>query len=1044
MMIVTSWFSFSLTFFIIVSISIWNVLTEEKKQLLHFETAAVQQSKQLQSYVQHVMQSKDFKNINKVLDIFGKNNPSINKIYLITDNGFKLGSYDKGIDVILPWEKESTIQYLYTKQASLKLILEKNDIVKESTEFTQNVSFVTFIIIIINYTLFILMRRSYRQSLELERSQVSLKRHHRAIEETPAIVIITDNFLNIEYVNKAFEVIVGYSKEDVLGKNISFLQCEHPDQFKVGQNEINSAVLQTWSGKILNYKKDGSIFWVSASISPVKDTIGNLCNFVLIQEDITEYKKVEDELSKYRENLEELINEKTASINAIVDTAVDAIITIDSQGAVLLFNHAAEKMFGYKNNEILGKNITIVMPEPHRTKHDQYLHNYIKTNKAKILGKSREVKGIRKNGDEFPILLSISKMEVGNKIRFTGILRDISAQKLAEEELIQARNNAESARQIAEESTRVKAAFLANMSHEIRTPMNAIIGFSELCLLDTSISPDITKNLKTIHNSAKSLLGIINDILDVSKLDSGKFALENVAFHLPNMLKELLNTLQHIASINTLLLTMEYHKEVPVRVNGDPTRLRQVLLNLVGNAIKFTHEGEVNIIVEMSETPGFLHFSIKDTGIGMSPEQIDKVFESFTQADGSTTRRFGGTGLGTNIAKQIIELMEGEIHIESEEGEGSTFSFTAHLPAYEGDEACLYEEELNLGDEYVSPRLFRILVAEDLEANATLVKLRLGTMGHTVHWVKNGREAVDAFEILPYDIVLMDVQMPEMDGLEATRGIRSIEEQSGGHIPILALTASVMREDHKLCYAAGMDGVVAKPIDFSKLFHEMEKVVAEGVGEQNCLLDEEKKQLSLIDFTPLAGLVDYELGLRTWGDAQAYAKALKSFADEHAGDVEKFKSLLDDHVQDARALAHALKGLAGNLAISTVASLTTELEKCLIQENFEKARAAIQALKQPLNEVTEAITGFKYEHAVEVLQSREYDIEAVKELFSQLSDALQELNPDVVEPLLDELASYLGEKELNTVRRKVDSFDFEAAGEALEQVYNKFEIYKAI
>jgi len=1038
MMFVTSWFSFSLTFLIVTGISIWSILAEEKKLLLKFESVAILQSKQLQSYVQHVMQSRDFKNINKVLNIFGQNNSSINKIYLVADNGFKLGTYDKGIDVVLPWEKELTINYSYTKKAILKLILEKNDIVKEITDFKKDISFICLIIIIINYTLFILMRRSYRQSLELKSSQASLKRNLRAIEETPAIVIITDKFLNIEYINRAFEEIVGYSKEEVLGKNVSLLQSGPSASFIVGKNNIDSVTLQTWSGKIPNYKKDGSIFWVSASISPVKDTKGNLSNYVLVQEDITEHKKVEDELSKYRENLEELINEKTASINAIVDTAVDAIISIDCQGAILMFNHAAEKMFDHKSNEVLGKNVTLLMSEPHKTKHDQYLHNYFETKKAKMLGKSREVIGVRKSGDEFPILLSISKMEVGNEIRFTGILRDITAQKFADAELIHARYQAETARQEAEESSRVKAAFLANMSHEIRTPMNAIIGFSELSLLDASISPDITKNLKTIYSSAKSLLGIINDILDVSKLDSGKFALENVGFHLLNMLGESVSTLQHTASEKDLLLTMKCHKEVPVRVNGDPTRLRQVLLNLVGNAIKFTPEGEVNIAVEMSEAPGFLCFSIKDTGIGMSPEQVDKVFESFSQADESTTRRFGGTGLGTNICKQIVELMDGKITIDSEPGVGSTFSFTAYLPAYKGEESCLYEEEFHLEDEYVSPRLFRVLVAEDLEANATLLKLRLGDMGHTVHWVKNGREAVDAFESLPYDMVLMDVQMPEMDGLEATRGIRSIEEQSGGHIPILALTASVMHEDHKLCSAAGMDGVVAKPVDFSKLFHEMEKVVPKGVGKQNCLQNEVKNESSLIDFTPLAGFVDYELGLRTWGDPRAYARALKSFANEHAGDVEKFKNLLDDHVQDARALAHALKGLAGNLAISTVGSLTAELEKWLIQDNIEQVHIAIQGLEQPLNEVTEAITGFKYEHAVEVLQSREFDIEAVKELFSQLSNALQELNPDVVEPLLDELVSYLGEKELKSVRREVDSFDFEAAEDALERLCDKF------
>ncbi len=249
--------------------------------------------------------------------------------------------------------------------------------------------------------------------------------------------------------------------------------------------------------------------------------------------------------------------------------------------------------------------------------------------------------------------------------------------------------------------------------------MNAILGFSEVVLQDTQLSTETERHVRTLYSAAKSLLTIINDILDVSKLESGKFALETVCFHLPNALADALRTVEHRAAEKNLTITIEYDVHLPIRFMGDPTRLRQVVLNLVGNAIKFTPEGNITLRVKPGDKPDMLQFSVCDQGIGMTPEQVSTVFEPFSQADASTTRRFGGTGLGTTISKQIVDLMDGEIWVDSTFGAGSSFHFTAHLPEATVTDGCLYEHDSRIADGYVSPRLFRILLAEDVEANAT-------------------------------------------------------------------------------------------------------------------------------------------------------------------------------------------------------------------------------------------------------------------------------------------------------------------------------------
>ena len=851
----------------------------------------------------------------------------------------------------------------------------------------------------------------------------ALRRQAQAIAESPVMVVITDTDCAIEYVNPAFHRITGYRPEEVAGRRIRLLQSGETPEAVYDEIFAKLQRGESWNGELHDRKKSGALFWVSATISPVRDAAGNVVNFVALEEDITERKRMEEELLAHRDRLSALVEEQTASIKAIVETAADGILTIDDRGRVLSFNPAAERMFGYRAEEMIGGNVSRLMPKPHAAKHDGYMRHYRETGESKILGVGREVVGLRKNGDEFFLHLSVSEMVVGGEHRFTGILRDITEQKYAEAELIHARRE-------AERSSRAKAAFLANMSHEIRTPMNAVIGFSEVVLRDPALSAESERHLRTIHASARSLLGVINDILDVSKLESGKFALESLAFHLPNLLAETLRTVEGRAAEKGLAMHLQYAPGVPERIVGDPTRLRQVILNLVGNAVKFTEAGAITVSVDLGAAPGSLHFRVADSGIGMTAEQVAKVFDSFSQADDSTSRRFGGTGLGTTICKQLVELMGGEIHADSEAGVGSTFHFTLPLVETAAGDACLFEAGGEVEEGYRSPRRFRVLLAEDIEANATLAMLRLGEQGHTVHWVRNGREAVEAVRTLPYDLVLMDVQMPELDGLGATCEIRSHEAGNGGtRLPILALTASVMREDGDSCLAAGMDGVVPKPIDFPALLRAMEQAVAEGEGEPN--VEPERRTLCMgggaaADFTPLDGVVDHARGMRTWGDAAAYAKALASFAAERADSGEEMTRLLECGDTDSvRAHAHALKGVAGNLALDRVAAPAADIDAALKAGDRPRAAASLAALRSALADAAAAIARLVLPESSRSATPERVDREAARGLLERLLPALDQLDPDAVEPLITELAEQLGEAAVAPLRRGVEAFDFD-------------------
>ena len=392
------------------------------------------------------------------------------------------------------------------------------------------------------------------------------------------------------------------------------------------------------------------------------------------------------------------------------------------------------------------------------------------------------------------------------------------------------------ARDAALESSRLKSQFLANMSHEIRTPMNGILGMTEL-VLNSELTSEQRECLSLAMNSANALLLLINDILDLSKIEAGYLELEAIPFSVARLIEETVQPFALHARGKGLEFSWHADSGLPESMIGDPSRLRQVIVNLVGNAIKFTSQGGVTLRVDCGERTGdctMLHVAVADTGIGIAKDKQEAIFNAFTQVDGSIARRFGGTGLGLSIVSRLVEKMGGCIWVESEPGKGSTFHFTSRVKmdtsaagrAAPGRNASLENPQPTC--EPNGPAL-SILVAEDNPVNQRVAECLLRRHGHNVVLVDDGRKAVEAFVSQPFDIVLMDVQMPEMDGYEATAAIRQEEkEQRARRTPIVALTAHAMKGDVERCLAAGMDDYVAKPINFAELLRKMSGLCSEA------------------------------------------------------------------------------------------------------------------------------------------------------------------------------------------------------------------------
>jgi two-component system sensor histidine kinase/response regulator len=757
-------------------------------------------------------------------------------------------------------------------------------------------------------------------------------------KDSPLAIVITDPYGKITNINHKFTRLFGFNKKECIGKDLDKLISSHDSirEARLFTNKTISGEKITLETK--RYHKNGKSIMVSVLTSPI--ILNNKVEAVYgIYRDITDRKQMEEALIKEKSYLEQLF-----------ESAQEAIVMTENNGRIMRINKEFTKIFGYRKKESIGKFIDDLIAPKEFYKEASNITRATAHGKKTILETCRK----KKNGSLIHVSVMGSPITVNDKQEAVyAIYRDITERKQSEEQLFQAKEAALSAN-IA------KSEFLANMSHEIRTPMNGIIGMTELAL-DTDLNPIQREYLEAIKSSTDSLMTIINDVLDFSRIEAKKIELESIHFNLRDFTSDVVSSLSMLAEKKGLEMLYHISSETPIYVKGDPGRIRQILVNLLGNALKFTEKGEIVTLVKVSafaDKKVYLQFSVSDTGIGIPKEKQKSIFQSFTQADGSTTRKYGGTGLGLSISSSLVDLMNGKIWIESKPNKGTTFYFTiglevgektSDLPkpankdelkglsvlivddnatnrrilkdiltnwglkpesAPDGQSALrimkkfkktgkffsiilvdvqmpgmdgfsLVEkissefklqsptimmltslgvrgdatrcQQLGISAYLVKPvrqaelleaillvhgknkmkkkspgvitrhtirekhQTFNILLAEDNIINQKIVQRFLEKEGHHVSIAENGKKALSILKNEKFDLILMDIQMPQMDGFEATTIIRGQETSSKTHIPIIAMTGHALKGDKERCLSAGMDEYISKPISFEKL-----------------------------------------------------------------------------------------------------------------------------------------------------------------------------------------------------------------------------------
>jgi PAS domain S-box-containing protein len=606
---------------------------------------------------------------------------------------------------------------------------------------------------------------------------------------------------------RSAERLKGYSAEEILGKPFTCFYTAadrergYPQEVLRQASECGHFEDEGW-----RVRKDGSLFWASVMVTALRGESGRLTGFSKITHDLTLRKESQEKLRKTE-----------ALFRAILELAPDAVLIADEQGKIVLVSAQAEQLFGYPRQELIGQPVELLMPVAKRGGHERNRKKYASDPQLRQMGAGLELAGLRKDGVEFPVEISLSAIKTEGGSWVAAAVRDITERKKVEQQFIRARQH-------AEEANRAKSGFVAAVSHEIRTPMNSILGMADL-LSESDLNPEQKQYVEIFRRAGSNLLILIDDILDLSKLEAGHFELERVAFDLEDVVDEALELAGAKAQPKGLLLR-RVSPPLPNRLIGDPTRLRQVLINLLGNAVKFTEGGEIVLTIRPSARPGEFEFAVSDTGIGIDEEKLRMIFDDFTQADSTTSRKYGGTGLGLGISKRLVERMGGSLSVTSAPGEGSVFRFSVMLEPAPNRESDARQPRMGMresGRAREAQKPLRILLADDSPDNRLLIQCYLKGSPHRLIFAEDGRQAVSAFQAGGFDLILMDIQMPGMDGLDATRAIREIERTEGSaRIPIVALTANARAEDVELSGQAGCDAHLSKPISKARLLTSLD------------------------------------------------------------------------------------------------------------------------------------------------------------------------------------------------------------------------------
>ncbi len=874
--------------------------------------------------------------------------------------------------------------------------------------------------------------------------------YHSLVENVPVNLFRKDVDGRFTFANQPFCETLGVTPDAIVGKtDYDYFPKELADKYRDNDIQVTETG-EVFEDVEAHHTPDGQKMWVHVLKAPVRDSDGHINGVQCVFWDVTDRKRAEEELQASQARKE-----------AIFEGSLDCMVITDQDGKVTEFNRAAERTFGYRREEVLGKEINDLLFAPDtRSRSRENIADYATSRQeGSLLGKRVEVPLVRKNGEQFIAEMAMLPIPMGDTVQFATMLHDITERKSWEREL-------QETKEAAEAANLAKSDFLANMSHEIRTPMNAIIGMTEL-VLDSQLPPEQHDHLKIVQDSAESLLDLINDILDFSKIEAGRLDLDRSRFPIRDRIGDTMKSLAVRAHEKDLELAYRIDPAVPDTVVGDAGRLRQVIVNLVGNAIKFTPRGEVVMDVRVESQSGdrvVLTISVSDTGIGISPQKQQSVFDAFEQVDASTTRRFGGTGLGLAISSRLVGLMGGRIWLESELDRGSKFYFTVELgvaedaarraapqsletvrgiralivddnqtnrtiqeemltnwglrtvtavngreglqvlldaadsstpitlvisdvnmpemdgfslvehiraqPALAGLKLILLTSADRPGDlercrqmhvdRYLTKpakqsellqaiesamgmtvattadvceperttygdQSLKILLAEDSPTNQILAIALLGREGHSVVVANNGREAVEKSAAEPFDLVLMDVQMPELDGLDATRQIRGREIETGQHVPIIAMTAHAMKGDRELCLEAGMDAYVSKPIRTEILFATLRTI-----SQPPDALQESSDPVNECDIDlDSAKLVDWGAALSAVG---GHRDVLKSVIDAVFEEVPGLVRQLEQAIQDQdyavmQRVSHTINGALRTFAATAVIESATELEQ---------------------------------------------------------------------------------------------------------------------
>ena len=643
-------------------------------------------------------------------------------------------------------------------------------------------------------------------------------------------------------------------------------------------------------------------------------------------------------------------------LHAIFDNSPDAFIQLDTNGKIVNWNYKAEEIWGYRKDEVLGKIFSIVMPDHDLGLNPGYRMCYEKS--ENVIGVIREVIGLRKNGSHFPLELRASEIIFDGGRELLVSARDITERKSNENILLNAMNAAEAA-------NAAKSAFLSNMSHEIRTPMNSIIGMTSLAL-KTSLNAKQYDYLNKIDYSARHLLGLINDLLDFSKIEANKLELELVDFELPVVFENLSKQMVQSAANKGLPLNFDLDSALSAPMRGDAMRLMQILLNFSSNAIKFTTQGEIVVSAKLLDTSsdhGYrVRFEVRDTGIGLTPEQIDQLFVAFHQADTSTTRKYGGTGLGLVISKQLAELMGGRVGIVSQPGQGSTFWFEVQLA--KGDKLLVQPEPKTFNFDLLKG--VSVLLVEDNLFNQQVAVELLREVGTGVSIANNGQEAIDLLKARNFDCILMDVQMPVMDGIEATRQIRANAKLAGNYI--IAMTANARKEDKERCFSAGMNDFVSKPVFGDQLYaaisrsmkvtgHDNQTVssngpvmVANSAAENTVIMEAPmiNENSALIDLSSLKKMMGSD-------PAKIQKFALKFVQTAQQGMSEIEEMLKQENMAALAALGHRTKSPARTVGALAFADMCQALEKFKDGGDIEEARQLVARMRSLLLRIVDKI-----------------------------------------------------------------------------------------